>query len=1287
MSSAERGNANGNLSVHATGSINLQTETSKLSADFSRYERLISYQKMDELKNDLGSEIIQGSTVYKMFSKVVTYADYYRGVRSIYGRGNEVSGTVKLPEHGPSIFQDHITNPLAVDNFVQVAGLHVNCLKECEADEVFVYSSFDATGDKLVVNDIFVFDKETKELVLMVLGAHFVRVLIRSLAKVLARANVCKAPTEDAALTAPAETICTKSDQPSVSPEQSYLVPPVKTKADVKKITDEDAAGVVNSEIKQLLNRVADAPLEDISDGTTLEDLGIDSLMMTEVMTEICTFFELEISAADFATLLDVKSLRTYLVARGCGRRANHLLMDSSSGSEVSSGSVTPALTTATSVKDLTSLNIDIAADLAKLVEGHLETTVSMTRQTNLADQGLDSLLCIKLASDILKDFNVKVDMSLLNGDSTFGDLLDMIVPQSQSIAPIVKPMNQPVNSSTKPSTKLTMTPGASTSAPPLNRPASLQGAQQAFEDIRFDYDVFSKQTGFADFWKEVYPAQARLVLAYTVEAFATLGCKLSSMRTDQRLPRVQSLPKHEMLMRQLEQVLKDASLVKSDGGGLIRTDVPVDPTRSETLFSYIVNAFPHHANEHRLLHVTGSRLAECLTGTEDPLALLFRSKENKALLEDVYTNGPMYEVITKLLASFFQRAYKISQEGGIFHILELGGGTGGTTKYIVDFLEKQGIHFTYTFTDLAGSLVTAAKKKFASKDFMEFKVVDIEKQPTTESLNKYHTIISTNCIHATRNLQISGYNIRQMLRLDGFVSLVEFTRNMFWFDLVFGLLEGWWLFEDGRKHVLASETFWDRSLRNSGFKHVTWTDGASEEARTLRIITAFAAEPEHEAFKPKPKTVSRKMEVETVTYRQAGNTPLYADIYMPPVITPGTKRPIALLIHGGGHVMFTRKEVNLKQIKLRHAAGFLPVSVDYRFVPELNIIDGPMSDVCKALGWARFQLPDLAPALAPGLEADGEKVVAVGWSTGATLAMTLAYAAAQRQLRAPNAILAFYCPTDYEDDWWKSPIYPEASVSSPNENYDLLEGIQKEPVSTTHPLSLRVMSPKNQDAVTGVDCVQIASYYPSTNTNHPGMLMSLADPRWRFILHMNWKAQTTSFLLSHTNSNAPPSTSAVASISPLAQIRRGTYRTPTFLIHGRPDDMIPWEQSQRTVDALKAKGVEAQLEIVEGGKHLFDTFPERGVEFEGQVRRGYEWLGEKVSGGRQGRCRILGVSPALVGKGLWVELSWLSQRRASFEGGCRILAMSVIEFDFERCSNLMQIMIQLFPTVCRTIL
>lgn len=168
---------------------------------------------------------------------------------------------------------------------------------------------------------------------------------------------------------------------------------------------------------------------------------------------------------------------------------------------------------------------------------------------------------------------------------------------------------------------------------------------------------------------------------------------------------------------------------------------------------------------------------------------------------------------------------------------------------------------------------------------------------------------------------------------------------------------------------------------------------------------------------------------------------------------------------------MFSRKVVNPRQIPILIGHGFLPVSFDFRFCPELNVLDGPMDDVCEALRWARFQLPSLAPTLAPGLEADGEKVAAVGWSTGGHLSMTLGFTAPQRGIRAPEAILAFYCPTDYESECecsstvpfplflhqrgclrmkidWKTPIHVKFAISSSDEPYNVLEGFQKEPVS-----------------------------------------------------------------------------------------------------------------------------------------------------------------------------------------------------------------------------------------------
>lgn len=900
LASKSQQDSKGNTSTHATGKITLHQQNSRLDTEFSRYERLIGYQKFEDLRNDPEAEIMQGSSIYKAFSRVVLYDNHYKGVRSIYGKGQQVAGVVSLPACDQNAMQNNVTKPLAMDNFVQVAGLHVNCLNECKDSEVFVctkieriqtspkfkdskswvvYSSFTPRGDREISNDIFVFDKESKSLVVMVLGAHFMRVLISSLTKVLSRANT--KPTTTTALAGSAVVLSTAAPvKPLLNKDPLLLTAATMVKAAKKPKSPNADTSTVDMDIRKLLHRVTDVPMEDFKDDSTLEDLGIDSLMITEVMTEVCKFFEMDISAADFANLLDIKSLRSYLIARGVVSQGKALSSDSSSESDGESLSVTPA----SSVEDLSPLQNDLSSDLAKLVAGHLETSMTMARTTNLANEGLDSLLSIELANDIKKAFGATIDMSLLDGESTFGDLLDLVSAQSQASLPILE---------TKITSTITVPAPRALPRLPKDKPASLEHAQQAFEDIRFDYDVFTKQTDFADFWRNVYPTQARLVLAYTVEAFATLGCRLASLKAGQRLPRVQFAPTHHLLVDQLYEVLKDASLVKPDGANLIRTDKAVDPTHSANILQELLEAFPQHTSEHKLLSITGSKLAECLTGAADPLQLLFRSRENKALLEDVYTNGPMYEAITKLLGSFLEKAYTTSEEGGTYHILELGGGTGGTTKYIVDFLTKQGISFTYTFTDLSGSLVTAAKKKFAGQANMEFMILDIEKEPQEKFLEKFHTIISTNCIHATRNLKTSTTNIHKMLRPDGFVSLVEFTRNMFWFDLVFGLLEGWWLYEDGRTHVLASETFWDRSMRAAGFKHVTWTDGRSEEARTLRIITGFPAEPASQALIPQKK--SRKPEIKTVEFMQAGPTTLFADVYIPSNIKPGEQRPIGM--------------------------------------------------------------------------------------------------------------------------------------------------------------------------------------------------------------------------------------------------------------------------------------------------------------------------------------------------------------------------------------------------------
>lgn len=300
---------------------------------------------------------------------------------------------------------------------------------------------------------------------------------------------------------------------------------------------------------------------------------------------------------------------------------------------------------------------------------------------------------------------------------------------------------------------------------------------------------------------------------------------------------------------------------------------------------------------------------------------------------------------------------------------------------------------------------------------------------------------------------------------------------------------------------------------------------------------------------------------------------------------------------------MLSRRDIRPKQTSILIDAGFLPVSIDYRLCPELSLLEGPMKDVCDALKWARNTLPQLQ-LQRNDIKIDGEKVVAIGWSTGGHLALTLGWTATTAGIQAPQATLSFYCPTDYEDEFWRHSNVPHGSESAIADELDkdMWEAVSNEPIT---------------------------AYNVPQGTKAIGGWMATTDPRSRIALHMNWKGQTLPVLLHGSNHErastegskknpelTTPTVQEIQSISPLAHIRNHRYKTPTFLIHGTLDDLIPLQQAQRTYEALLDEGVHAEMRVVEGGVHLFDIyegFMRENEEATMAVREGYRFLCETV--------------------------------------------------------------------------
>ena len=80
--------------------------------------------------------------------------------------------------------------------------------------------------------------------------------------------------------------------------------------------------------------------------------------------------------------------------------------------------------------------------------------------------------------------------------------------------------------------------------------------------------------------------------------------------------------------------------------------------------------------------------------------------------------------------------------------------------------------------------------------------------------------------------------------------------------------------------------------------------------------------------------------------------------------------------------------------------------------------------------------------------------------------------------------------------------------------------------------------------------------------------------------------------------------------LSPYYQVREGL---PPFLLpHGSADEQVPYEQSPRFCEALKAKGVACELYTVPGARHGMGAWEEHAEQLGYKVRV-IEWLREKL--------------------------------------------------------------------------
>lgn len=256
------------------------------------------------------------------------------------------------------------------------------------------------------------------------------------------------------------------------------------------------------------------------------------------------------------------------------------------------------------------------------------------------------------------------------------------------------------------------------------------------------------------------------------------------------------------------------------------------------------------------LYEKVGRNLPKALTGDIDPLDLVAGDESLLfAFYEEINTSSQAFNALARYLDL-------MTHKNPSLKFLEIGAGTGATTAKVLDTLADPPHIFRYekyVYTDISPSFLGRAQERLSRQERIEYRVLNIEDDLRSQGFGeeKFDVVIASNVLHATRVLDVTVQNARELLKPGGKLILVEMTvPNKIRSGFAFGLLPGWWLsLEDYRQESpCILEPQWHKVLTGNGFSgtDLVFRDFSLDECHTWSLMISTAV-PETLVTAPRP--------------------------------------------------------------------------------------------------------------------------------------------------------------------------------------------------------------------------------------------------------------------------------------------------------------------------------------------------------------------------------------------------------------------------------------------------
>lgn len=231
------------------------------------------------------------------------------------------------------------------------------------------------------------------------------------------------------------------------------------------------------------------------------------------------------------------------------------------------------------------------------------------------------------------------------------------------------------------------------------------------------------------------------------------------------------------------------------------------------------------------LVEATLRALPSILTGQVRATDIIFPNSSIE-LIEGIYKNNIVAdyfnEVLSDTLTAFIDTRLKQDPSAQI-QIFEIGAGSGGTSELVFRKLEpyKHNVK-NYCYTDISKSFLFHAEKEYGpDTPYLTYKLFNTEQPVSTQEIveGSYDIVIATNVLHATKNIRHTVGNVKSLLKKNGLILLNEISMNSLFNHLTFGLLEGWWQYEDSELRITGCPGLyadsWKMVLEDEGFQSI----------------------------------------------------------------------------------------------------------------------------------------------------------------------------------------------------------------------------------------------------------------------------------------------------------------------------------------------------------------------------------------------------------------------------------------------------------------------------------